>query len=247
MRKPDVLKGVERQRLLDALHAKYAQSAGFGQRFTYLRKKYFWLIIVQGAKILKRIIDILGAIFFGIIFFPFIIIIALIIKLSDCGPVLYVTRRVGKWGNEFNFPKFRTMKVGADQMVDTLKEQNLIEGDIKFKMKEDPRITRFGRLLRKTSLDELPQLWCVLKGEMSLVGPRPPLAEEVAQYTIDQRRRLDITPGLTCIWQVSGRSELPFDKQVKLDIQYIESQSFWLDIKLLLKTIPAVIFGKGAY
>jgi lipopolysaccharide/colanic/teichoic acid biosynthesis glycosyltransferase len=114
-------------------------------------------------------------------------------------------------------------------------------------MRHDPRITPLGRLMRKTSLDELPQLWNVLKGDMSLVGPRPHLPEEVAQYTLAQRRRLDVKPGITCIWQVSGRSEIPFSKQVDLDLEYIESQSLWLDFKILLQTIPAVLAGKGAY
>jgi len=154
---------------------------------------------------------------------------------------------VGKWGKEFSFPKFRTMQVGAEQQKNHLKAQSTHPGDVTFKMKLDPRITFIGRFLRKSSLDELPQLWCVLKGDMSLVGPRPPLVEEVAKYTLAQRRRLDIAPGLTCIWQVSGRSELPFAQQVELDVAYIESQSLWLDIKLLLKTIPAILSGKGAY
>ena len=124
---------------------------------------------------------------------------------------------------------------------------NDLKEGVTFKIKRDPRITWIGRILRKTSMDELPQLWCVLKGEMSLVGPRPPLPEEVSLYILQDRSRLDVTPGLTCIWQVSGRSEIPFSSQVKLDREYIESQSFWLDLKLLLKTIPAVILGRGAY
>jgi len=114
-------------------------------------------------------------------------------------------------------------------------------------MKQDPRITRIGRFIRKFSIDELPQLWCVFIGQMSLVGPRPPIPKEVAIYTLADRRRLDVIPGLTCIWQVSGRSDIPFPEQVKLDVEYIESQSFWVDIKILLMTIPAVLIGKGAY
>jgi lipopolysaccharide/colanic/teichoic acid biosynthesis glycosyltransferase len=155
---------------------------------------------------------------------------------------------VGKWGKEFNFPKFRSMVVKADHLQENLiiSTQHQAKGK-SFKMKHDPRVTPIGHLLRKTSLDELPQLWCVLKGEMSLVGPRPPLPKEVTLYSLEERKRLDVTPGLTCIWQVSGRSEIPFKEQVQLDLNYIESQSLWLDIKLLLKTIPAVLFGKGAY
>jgi lipopolysaccharide/colanic/teichoic acid biosynthesis glycosyltransferase len=114
-------------------------------------------------------------------------------------------------------------------------------------MKDDPRVTKVGRVIRKTSIDELPQLWNVLKGDMSLVGPRPPVPQEVDQYSLSDRRRLEVIPGITCIWQVSGRSDIPFDQQVELDVQYIQSQSFWTDIKILLKTIPALLFGAGAY
>ena len=125
--------------------------------------------------------------------------------------------------------------------------QNEMEGGVLFKMKDDPRITKVGRIIRKTSIDELPQLWNVFKGEMSLVGPRPPVTQEVDQYSLSDRRRLEVIPGITCIWQVSGRSDIPFDQQVELDVQYIESQSFWNDIKILLKTVPALLFGTGAY
>jgi lipopolysaccharide/colanic/teichoic acid biosynthesis glycosyltransferase len=118
---------------------------------------------------------------------------------------------------------------------------------VTFKMKDDPRITRVGRFIRKTSIDELPQLWCVLKGEMSLVGPRPALTGEVARYSLDDRRRLDAIPGLTCTWQVAGRSDIPFPEQLRLDVEYIERQSIREDVKLLLKTVPAVISGRGAY
>jgi lipopolysaccharide/colanic/teichoic acid biosynthesis glycosyltransferase len=156
--------------------------------------------------------------------------------------------RVGKWGKPFPFPKFRSMVVNAEEVRAKLMASNQ-HGDkgITFKMKRDPRITWIGRFIRKTSIDELPQLWCVIKGDMSLVGPRPALENEVARYTLENRRRLDITPGLTCIWQVSGRSEIPFDKQCMLDAQYIDEQSVMVDIKLLFKTIPAVITGRGAY
>ncbi len=131
---------------------------------------------------------------------------------------------------------------GSDLLV-----KNEMAGGVTFKMKADPCITRIGRLLRRGSIDELPQLWNVLKGEMSLVGPRPPLTTEVSLYSVAERRRLDVTPGITCIWQVSGRSEIPFDQQVELDVAYIDSQSLRVDIKLSLKTIPAVLMGRGAY
>jgi lipopolysaccharide/colanic/teichoic acid biosynthesis glycosyltransferase len=122
-----------------------------------------------------------------------------------------------------------------------------MDGGVIFKMKHDPRITRVGRYIRRASIDELPQLWNVLKGDMSLVGPRPPVPSEVSQYTLSDRRRLEAKPGITCVWQVSGRSDIPFEQQVELDFAYIESQSLWMDIKLLLKTIPAVLLGRGAY
>jgi lipopolysaccharide/colanic/teichoic acid biosynthesis glycosyltransferase len=139
------------------------------------------------------------------------------------------------------------MVVNAEKLKDTLLAQSDHKDSVTFKMKKDPRITWIGRIIRKASIDELPQLGCVLKGDMSLVGPRPPVPREVAQYTLADRRRLDVIPGLTCIWQVSGRGDIPFKEQVKLDLQYIESQSVWLDVKLLFKTIPAVLTGRGAY
>jgi lipopolysaccharide/colanic/teichoic acid biosynthesis glycosyltransferase len=143
--------------------------------------------------------------------------------------------------------KFRSMVINAEMLLEKLKNQNESEAGVIFKMKKDPRITKIGSFIRKTSIDELPQLWNVLKGDMSLVGPRPAIPGEVAEYTLDDRRRLDAVPGITCIWQVSGRSNIDFKGQVRLDTQYIESRSFWYDIVLLLKTIPAVLFGNGAY
>jgi lipopolysaccharide/colanic/teichoic acid biosynthesis glycosyltransferase len=138
------------------------------------------------------------------------------------------------------------MVVGADKMKDNLLENNE-SGGVIFKIKRDPRITRVGRIIRKLSIDELPQLYNVLKGDMSLVGPRPPVPREVAEYQLSDRRRLEIIPGLTCLWQVSGRSDINFEGQVRLDVQYLESQSLKGDIMLLLKTIPAVLSGRGAY
>jgi len=247
MRKPEILTGAERAHLINELYERYAGAGSWKQRALYLRKKYAWLFVVQGAKFLKRLIDIVTSAVFLLIFSPLFILISIAIKVYDFGPVLYVTDRVGKWGHLFRFPKFRSMYVGAEKDKEKLKEFTEFRDEVTFKMSDDPRITPIGRFLRKTSLDEIPQFWSVLKGDMSLVGPRPPLVEEVSNYSIEQRRRLDVKPGLTCIWQVSGRSEIPFSQQVKLDLQYIESQSFWLDLKLLIKTIPAVIFGRGAY
>lgn len=247
MKRRGLLHGTERSHLIDELHRRYATAPGWMQRFVYFRKKYSWIIVVAGAKFLKRMIDLLVSVGLLIVLSPLMLFIALLIKLTDGGAILYVTDRVGKWGQEFRFPKFRSMRVGAESQKAALLERSDLGRSITFKMKHDPRITWIGRILRRTSLDELPQLWCVLKGDMSLVGPRPPLPDEVAHYDLEQRKRLDITPGLTCIWQVSGRSDIPFPHQVKLDLQYIESQSFWLDLYILLKTIPAVILGRGAY
>ena len=247
MEKRKTLKGRERSELLNALYEKYGVEFDLHHRWTYWRKKYAWLLVVGAAAFFKRLMDIVIAALLLIIFAPFLLTIALLIKIQDSGPVLYVSKRVGKWGKEFNFYKFRTMCIGADQLKENLLPYSEYKNDVTFKMRRDPRITLLGRFLRKTSLDEWPQLWNVLNGDMSLVGPRPHLPEEVAKYNIAERRRLDVKPGITCIWQVSGRSEIPFNKQVQLDLEYIESQSIWLDMKLLLKTIPAVIFGKGAY
>lgn len=247
MQPPKKLEGLHRQKLLDDLERLYGKPASFYQRLRYLRKKYLWLFFVEGSAFLKRMIDIAFSLTLIILFSPLIIMIALLIKLSDRGPVLYVDQRVGKWGREFLFPKFRSMTVGAHAQKESLKKHNIHNEDVKFKAKSDPRVTRLGAFLRKSSLDELPQLWCVLKGDMSMVGPRPPLPEEVAFYSLEQRRRLDVKPGLTCFWQVSGRSDIPFPKQVELDVSYIQSSSLWLDLKLILKTIPAILLGRGAY
>lgn len=230
----------ERFELLEELEKRYGEPRS---SFTLKRKKYAWLLVVKGAYFLKRLIDITISLAMLVLLSPILLLIAFIVKM-DGGPAFYVAKRVGRYGQEFDFPKFRTMRIDADQYKANLMQ----EKDPKlFKMRDDPRITKFGKILRKTSLDELPQLWTTLKGDMSLVGPRPPLPQEVALYTIEERRKLDITPGITGLWQVSGRSDVPFHEQMRLDLAYIESQSLWLDFVILLKTIPAVIFGKGAY
>lgn len=242
------LKQDERERLLKELSRRYDKDESWKNRFTFFRKKYVWIFVVGSAKFFKRAMDILFSLLGLIVLSPLFLLIAFLIKYHDGGPIFYVTNRVGKWGKEFRFPKFRSMVIGAEKMRDDLIESTKHKAKGKsFKMKRDPRLTPIGYVLRTTSIDELPQLWCVLRGDMSLVGPRPPLPKEVELYSLEERKRLDITPGLTCIWQVSGRSEVPFHKQVKLDAKYIESQSVWLDIKILLKTVPAVLFGRGAY
>jgi|WetSurMetagenome_2_1015567.scaffolds.fasta_scaffold21004_2 lipopolysaccharide/colanic/teichoic acid biosynthesis glycosyltransferase len=243
--------GAQRIALMEELYRIYgAPSAGPGSfrlRLRYWRKKYAWMVVVGGAKALKRAVDIAASLALMIGLAPLFALVALLIKLTDGGPVFFWQTRVGQYGQEFPFPKFRSMVVNAEAMKDALLDQSDHQDSVTFKMKKDPRITWIGGIIRKLSIDELPQLWCVLKGDMSLVGPRPPVPREVAEYSLADRRRLDAIPGLTCIWQVSGRSDIPFPQQVQLDVQYIESQSLRLDLKLLLQTVPAVLFGRGAY
>jgi len=178
---------------------------------------------------------------------PLFVLVALIIKLNDRGPILFWQKRVGRWGQIFWFPKFRSMVPNAEQLKAQLLAHNDHKNSVTFKMKRDPRITWIGRIIRKSSIDELPQLWCVIKGEMSLVGPRPPVIQEVEKYTMLARRRLEVAPGLTCLWQISGRGDIPFARPVELDVEYINTQSLWTDLRILVKTIPAVIKGRGAY
>jgi lipopolysaccharide/colanic/teichoic acid biosynthesis glycosyltransferase len=195
----------------------------------------------------KRSFDVMLALLLLVLSFPLLLVIAAAIKLTDGGPVLYWQRRVGMWGETFPFPKFRSMVVRADEMVGSLAAKNQHGSGITFKMKRDPRVTWIGRIIRRFSLDEFPQLWCVLRGHMSLVGPRPALPREVDRYTQKHRRRLGVRPGLTCIWQVSGRADIPFEKQVQMDVDYVESHTFWMDLKLVAFTVPAVLTGRGAY
>lgn len=237
-----------RLQLLDELYRRYgADGRGWRWRWRFWRKKYAWVLVVGAGRLLKRAIDFSAALVLLVCLAPLFGAVALLIKLTDRGPVFFWQQRVGRWGREFAFPKFRSMVVNAEALKRDLLQQSHHQDSVTFKMKRDPRVTWIGRILRKLSIDELPQLWCVLKGEMSLVGPRPPVVSEVARYSLADRRRLDVVPGLTCIWQVSGRGDIPFAQQVQLDIQYIESQSLWLDLKLLLQTVPAVLLGKGAY
>jgi lipopolysaccharide/colanic/teichoic acid biosynthesis glycosyltransferase len=195
----------------------------------------------------KRATDIVGSFLALLVLSPVIAVIAVFVKCSDGGPVFYPHIRVGKWGREFLCFKFRTMVVNADHLKPEIAHLNTHEDDRTFKVPDDPRITRIGRLLRRTSLDEVPQLWNVFRGNMSLVGPRPPVVQEVERYNLDDMQRLMVKPGLTCIWQVSGRSRLPFPKQLEMDMAYIQNRSYWLDAKLLLKTLPAVFSADGAY
>ena len=194
----------------------------------------------------KRTLDMVVSLIGLVVSLPLFLIITLLIKLDSRGPVLFKQVRLGKDGRPFLFYKFRSMVVGSEKMQDELRHLDITGGPV-FKVKDDPRVTRLGRFLRRTTLDEFPQLWNVLQGDMSLVGPRPPIPEEVAQYTRLQRRRLDVKPGLTCLWQVSGRSEISFSEWVQLDLYYIQHQSLLLDLKILIRTLPAVVSRRGAY
>ena len=178
---------------------------------------------------------------------PFFIMLGIAIRIESRGPVIFTQKRVGKDGRHFKFYKFRSMVSDAEKLKDKLVQENESKDGVIFKMKKDPRITKIGAFIRKFSIDELPQLLNVLIGDMSLVGPRPPVPREVAEYTLEDRKRLHAKPGITCTWQISGRSDIPFKIQAELDKEYIRSKSFWKDIRILLLTIPAVITGKGAY
>jgi len=202
---------------------------------------------VDGTLWAKRLFDFVASVVLLVLLSPLFLLIALLIKLEDDGPVFFVQTRVGKNGRHFRMWKFRSMYGNAEQRLKNLLAGNQHSHGGTFKMRNDPRLTRVGRLLRRSSMDELPQVFNVLIGQMSLVGPRPPVPREVALYSPAERRRLTVTPGITCLWQIGGRAEIDFSGQAQLDVQYIERQSFWGDIKILLKTIPAVLSGRGAY
>jgi lipopolysaccharide/colanic/teichoic acid biosynthesis glycosyltransferase len=209
--------------------------------------------------VLKRTLDIAGSIGGILVFSPFLLAIPVLIKFTSNGPVLFRQKRIGWLGKDFTFLKFRSMYVNSDSAIHKEYVERLIQNRIRsdkqsgqsgpvYKITNDPRVTPLGRFLRKTSLDELPQLFNVLRGDMSLVGPRPPIPYEVAAYQSWHRRRvIEVKPGITGLWQVCGRSRTTFDEMVRLDLQYINTQSIWLDIKLLLQTPLAVLIGSGAY
>ena len=204
------------------------------------------VVMTSWQRYAKRAIDLVGSGIGLLILSPVFAGIAIAIKLDSAGPVFFGQERIGKNGRKFTMLKFRSMFIDAEERLADLLAKNEAEGAL-FKIKNDPRITRVGRLLRRFSIDELPQLINVLMGEMSLVGPRPPLERELTEYEGWQLKRVDTIPGMTGLWQVSGRSDLTFDEMVRMDIFYIEHWSLWLDIKILLKTLPAVLLGKGAY
>jgi len=235
--------------LTPAMHHTHSQSL-FGRlllgfHFQCQRLHAEWL--AHGTAFLKRSLDIFAGLILLILCAPIFLLIAILIKLEDRGPVFFAQKRVGQFGREFKMYKIRSMCLNAEQRLKDLLARNQHQDGVTFKVKDDPRITRVGRWLRKFSLDELPQLYNVLIGTMSLVGPRPPVPGEVRKYSLAHRRRLAIKPGITCLWQVSGRAEIDFSGQVQLDVDYIENLSFWMDLKILALTVPAVISGRGAY
>lgn len=190
----------------------------------------------------KRLIDIVGSLCGIILLSPLFLIVAILIKLEDPkGKVFFAQERNGRYPKTFKMYKFRSMVHNAEDLLKDLMDRNEQTGPV-FKINDDPRITKVGKFIRKTSIDELPQLFNVLKGDMSLVGPRPPIPHEVEQYNSYQMQRLAVKPGLTCIWQVSGRNNIGFDEWVEMDIEYIKTRNLWLDIKLIFKTV-GVLFG----
>jgi exopolysaccharide biosynthesis polyprenyl glycosylphosphotransferase len=213
--------------------------------FQIQRLHAYW--IAGGTALLKRTVDITLSTLLLILCSPVFLLIGILVKLEDRGSVFFAQRRVGQFGREFKMYKIRSMCLDAEQRLKEVLANNHHKDGVTFKIKNDPRITRVGRWLRKLSLDELPQLFNVLIGDMSLVGPRPPVPGEVSKYSMADRRRLAVKPGITCIWQISGRAEIDFSGQVQLDVNYIENVSFWTDMKILARTVPAVLSGKGAY
>lgn len=200
----------------------------------------------RGYEFAKRVFDVVSSLLALIVFSPLMGIIALAIKLEDGGSPIFAQTRVGKDGKFFRMYKFRSMCEDAEKKLKELQDRNEADG-LAFKMSNDPRVTRVGAFIRKTSIDELPQLFNIFKGNMSVVGPRPPLGYEVMQYDDYQMQRLSVKPGLTCYWQCSGRSDVSFDEWMELDIKYIRERSFFKDIEIIFRTIPAVLFHKGAY
>lgn len=195
--------------------------------------------------LVKRAFDVAASLALLVLLLPLMTAVGILVKLTSKGPIIYRQIRCGLYGRKFVLYKFRSMQEGAEDILWEIKHLNEMDGPV-FKMRDDPRVTPLGRLLRKSSIDELPQLWNVLKGEMSLVGPRAPLPEEVREYTPWQRRRLSVKPGITCLWQVAGRNEIDFHEWMKLDLQYIDNWSLLLDLKILLRTVPVVVLCKGA-
>jgi exopolysaccharide biosynthesis polyprenyl glycosylphosphotransferase len=194
--------------------------------------------------LVKRLVDVVGSALGLVLLAPVMALLAAMVRLDSPGPAIYRSWRVGRKGRKFLCYKLRTMVLNADELKEELRHMNERQGPL-FKISDDPRVTRLGRWLRRSSLDELPQLWSVLKGDMSLVGPRPPVPEECAEYCPEDLRRLDVRPGITGLWQVYARLDPSFERALGLDLEYIEEWSLWLDAKILLRTIPTVLSGSG--
>ncbi|MBI5577879.1 MAG: sugar transferase [Deltaproteobacteria bacterium] len=222
-------------------HSKSTITTYFGQRMI----EFYTSPRMQVQLVIKRALDLALSLATLIVLSPILLAAAAAIKLNSEGPVFFVQKRVGYNGRTFNMYKFRTMLKNAAEMKGSIQHLNEMDGPV-FKMQDDPRITSVGRYLRRTSIDEMPQLINVFMGDMSLVGPRPPVPEEVEKYRLDYRRRLSIKPGLTCTWQVSGRNKISFERWMEMDQEYIDEWSLWLDVKILTKTIPAVLLQRGA-
>lgn len=234
----------EHRKLLSELQKTYGRGYRW-QVFKLLYRKYYQRLRPAIFDFSKRLFDMIVSGVLLLLLSPLFLFLIVLVRL-DRGPAFYSQMRVGRHGRTFRFWKFRSMVVNADRLKAQLLAANESQDGVIFKMRHDPRITPIGRILRRTSLDELPQLYNVFRGDMSLVGPRPPLPDEVQYYNARERQRLETNQGITCIWQVSGRSDIGFQDQVNLDLTYIQNESLWYDIKLLLKTLPAVITGKGA-
>ena len=226
------------------------QKSSYSRKILELKlklKRFVWKAVIASSYFLKRALDLCASVPAVLILSPVYIITWLAIIIEDPGPAIFKQQRVGRFGRVFTIYKFRSMVMNADKLKYELLAQSQPGADINAKIDRDPRITKVGYWIRKLSIDELPQLFNVIKGDMSLVGPRPHEVREVVEYSLQQRRRLDVIPGITGLTQVSGRSNIDFDGQVRLDVEYIRSQSVWQDVVILLKTIPAVLLGKGAY
>ncbi len=223
-------------RLIKSLHIETFENNCI---LTFFRERHVLQLLV------KRFMDIVGSALLLILLSPLLIVVALLVKLDSKGPIFFAQERVGMNKRSFKLLKFRSMVVNAEELKAKLADQNEVDGPV-FKIKKDPRVTRVGRFIRKTSIDELPQLWNALIGDISLVGPRPPLFSEVEQYDWLFRKRISIKPGITCLWQVMGRNNLSFEEWMELDKQYIDNWSIWLDLKILFMTIPTVLLGRGA-
>ena len=243
-----------RERLMSRLLAAQTPWGRARLNFYVRWKRTSWQVVVHAALFLKRLFDIVISLVAVLMLAPVFLVIAALVK-RDGGPVFFRQTRIGLNGREFKMLKFRSMCVDAEAKLKDLLAKNEKASGVTFKMKDDPRITKIGKILRKSSLDELPQFWNVLVGEMSLVGPRPPIPREVALYSQADRRRFLAKPGITCLWQVGerqgglleigDRNAIDFPEQVNLDVRYIESQTLWKDIVILMKTVPAILFGKG--